>query len=149
MRHSEHPLSEILMCWIALAIALAIAFSPQNAAGGAYDSEAVYGKAPRWSNDHQLADTVIAGPDCVSPSPSQQAEYLAGRDAYGYPVAPADNYTGYRNTAGPKVELEVQLDQKMPGGKAVDITSGTIPYTVGSAQGGYYPPQRHCAPYFK
>jgi hypothetical protein len=102
---------------------------------------------PRWSNDHHIADTVITTPDFVELAPGQGAEYVPGRDAWGRPVAPADNHTG--RASGPPVEVEVDLGTKHIGGHDVELSSGPMIYDPANNTLGGYPLGRDCTPHFK
>lgn len=139
MGRGEHTLSDLLIYGVAFSIAAAIAFAPQKAASGSYDTGAPVPVGPRWSNDHQIADSVIAGPDCVELAPGQSANYVPGRDAWGRPVAPADGHTGYR-TVLPSVEV---AKKKTPH-KSVTIHTGPMFYDPLHNTVSGYPLARDC-----
>lgn len=141
MGYGEQKYSDLLIYALGMALAAAVALAPQTASSG-FEAGGTPDAGPRWSNDHHTADSVVVSPSgCVFPSPSQQAEYVPGRDAWGNPVAPADNYTGHPNAL--PLELDVHLGRKHLGGHLVDL------HTHPSA----FPPAntlpRDCTPYFK
>lgn len=144
MGRGEHTVSDLLIYGIAFSIAAAIALTPQKASSGSYDTAAPVPAGPRWSNDHQIADSVIAGPDCVELAPGQSANYVPGRDAWGRPVAPADGHTGYA-TVLPSVEVEIQKKKKKHGSRAVTVHTGPMYYDPLHNTLSGYPVPRDCA----
>ncbi len=148
MGRGEHSISDMLIYAAAVSVALAIALSPQRALSGSYEAGGAAPKGPRWSNDHHLSDAVVtAGPDCVALAPGEAADYIPGRDAWGNPVPPADNHTGYVNTL--PIEVDVHLGGKKIGKKFVDLSTGPMIYEPAPRTLGGYPLTRDCAPHFK
>lgn len=147
MGRDEHGFSDILIYGVGLSIAIAIALAPQLAFSGNYEAGVPAPKAPRWSNDHHIRNSVIAGPDCVALPPGWAADYVPGRDAWGNPVAPADNHTGYVNTL--PIEVDVHLGTKKFGKKRVDLYTGPMIYDPAQGTANTYPLERDCVPHFK
>lgn len=148
MGRGEHALSDLLIYGIAFSIVAAIALAPQKAASGSYDTSAPVPAGPRWSNDHQIADSVIAGPDCVELTPGQSANYVPGRDAWGRPVAPADGHTGYV-TVLPSVEIDIHKKKNKHGHKTVTAHTGPMYYDPLHNTVTGYPVSRDCTPTVK
>lgn len=143
MGRGEHTLSDLLIYGIAISIALAMALAPQKASSGSYNAGAPASTGPRWSNDHHIANTVTAGPDCVELAPGQSSNYIPGRDAWGRPVAPADGHTGYAVVLPP---VEVKKDHI---GKSVTTFTGPMIYDPVQNTLNGYPPLRDCTPRVK
>lgn len=133
MRHEANTVDQMLIYWLAIALALAILIAPQPAVGGAYVSGGNGYHAPRWSNDFQLQQGVIAQPDCVTMAPGASAEYIPGRDAYGRPVPPADS-PRYFGNALPYVDLDIKLGKKHVGGKTVKLYADGYAYDPATNQ---------------
>ena len=113
----------------AIAVALAIALvAPRVAYGGGLDRKTPQA-GPRWSNDHHVPGVSVA-PDC-----RDRADYVAGRDVWGRPVAPADLPTASPNTPPLIVDVEVDVPRRQAaagvGRQAtahvpVDLAAGTL-----------------------
>ena len=148
MGYGEHRISDVLIYAVAFSLALAIALAPQRASSGPYEAGGNPPPGPRWSNDHHIIDSVTVGPDgCVAPAPGQRAEYVPGRDAWGRPVAPADDHTGFEKSI--PVEIDVHLKRKRIGRKRVDVSTGPMIYDPGLNTLNGYPLKRDCTPHFK
>ena len=93
----------------ALAAALAIALlAPPAALGGGLEREAAP-VGPRWSNEHHVPGISVAT-GC-----RDRADYVAGRDAWGRPVAPADLPSLSPNTPPLIVDVEVDVPRRQAG----------------------------------
>ena len=109
-----------MLAALAAALAIALVASPRAAHGGGLDRKASPA-GPRWSNEHHMPGVSVTT-DC-----RDRADYVAGRDAWGRPVAPADLPSVSPNT--PPLIVDVEVD--VPGRQAtvhvpVDLSAGAL-----------------------
>ena len=150
MKYEARFIDQSLIYLLAIAFALAILLTPHPVMSGAYMSGGGGSHAPRWSNDFQLQQGLIAHPDCVTLAPGAGADYIPGRDAYGRPVPPADTLQPLMNTL-PGVDLDIKLGKKHFGDKTVKLYAdgyGYDPVTDQFTLNGQ-PMQRDCLPWPK
>lgn len=121
MDHETSPYEQFIIYTLALAVALAVAFFPMTARSGAYTTPGAAPKAPRWSNEHHLRESVVVTPDCIAAPYGAGPDYIPGRDAWGNPVLPADPMTGFRPSLPMGVGIEVDLGTKHIGGHKVEL----------------------------
>ncbi len=134
MRHEAHTFEQMIICWLAIAMAILFMIVPQTAQSGAYETGQRGYHAPRWSNAAQLQQGLIAGPDCVAMAPGASAEYIPGRNAYGQPVPPADSPMIFGNAFPVDLDLEVKLKTKKIGRKSIDVYPDGLGYDQASNQ---------------
>lgn len=152
MKHEAYTFEQLVIYGLALALAIAIAFTPSSARSGAFEThpegQAQGYVGPRWSNDHHHERDLIVRPDCVTLPPGASAEYVPGRDAWGRPVVPAEPPKGFRDSFPMGVGLDVKLGTKHVGGKDIELHGGNLnfdPSTNELSLNGYTW-QRDCLP---
>lgn len=148
MSRDEHSFSDLLIYAIAFSLAAAIVFAPQKARSGSYTADASIHSKPRWSNEHHVSNpyygAATASPDCIGYAPGASPEYVAGVDAWGRPVSPAEGYGHYAKTPLP-VEVDVLLKHKRTGKRHVGVTTGPITLDAANNMINGYPVSRDCA----
>ncbi|MDA7946608.1 MAG: hypothetical protein MPJ78_03950 [Hyphomicrobiaceae bacterium] len=147
MRHAAKTIDQMLIYWLAIAMAAAVLIAPRPAISGGYVSGGSGYNGPRWSNDFQLQQGLVVQPGCVTIAPGASAEYIPGRDAYGRPVPPADS-PSYFGNALPNVDLDIKLGKKHIGGKTVKLYADGYAYDPVTDQFTLHgqPMQRDCLP---
>ena len=150
MKYEANFIDQLLVYMLTIAFALAILLTPQPVMSGAYVSGGNGYHAPRWSNEHQLQQGLIAHPDCVTIAPAADANYIPGRDAYGNPVPPADTVDTLMNPL-PNIGFDVKLGEKHVGDKTVKLYADGYGYDPVTNQFTLYgqPMQRDCLPWPK
>lgn len=128
MERETHTCEQLIIYGLALALAIAVAFTPGNARSGAYESHPQDDKAPRWSNDRHHEQGLIVRPDCVALPPGAGAEYVPGRDAWGRPVVPAESPKGFNDPFPVGVGLDIDLGTKHVGGKDIEMHGGYLQF---------------------
>ncbi len=132
MIHGTYKIEQFLIYALAVALALAVAVMPVPANSGAYTSDNVNRVGPRWSNSQHHEQGLIVRPDCVALPPGADAQYVAGRDAWGRPVIPADPPKAFKENFPVEVELDVTLDSKHIAGKEIELHAGRFTFDPAS-----------------
>ncbi|MGI9382160.1 MAG: hypothetical protein ACR2PO_03330 [Methyloligellaceae bacterium] len=105
---------------IALALVTAFAATPRVAHAGGLD-RAASPSGPRWSNDHHVPGVSLAN-DCRN-----RADYAAGRDVWGRPVAPADLPGASPNTPPLTLDIEVEVPRRQAAnGQGQQVTAHVL-----------------------
>jgi hypothetical protein len=128
MIHGAYTFEQLLIYGLAVVLALAVAVTPGPANSGAYTSDHMKRTGPRWSNDLHHEQGLIVRPDCVALPPGADAEYVAGRDAWGRPVIPAEPLKAFRENFPVEVELDVNLGAKHIAGKEIELHAGRFTF---------------------
>jgi hypothetical protein len=128
MERETHTCEQLIIYGLALALAIAVAFTPGNARSGAYESHPQADKPPRWSNDRHHEQGLIVRTDCVALPPGASAEYVPGRDAWGRPVVPAEPPKGFNDSFPVGVDLDINLGTKHVGGKDIEMHGGYLQF---------------------
>ena len=148
MGTNERSYYQLLAYAVGFWLALAMALNSGKAWSGSWQAGGTPQSGPRWSNDAHIADSVAIDPyGCGSASPNQSADYVPGVDAWGRPVAPADNHTGFVNSL--PVEVDIGLGSRRIGGHRAYISTPDMIFDAGSNTLGGYPLGRDCTPQFK
>lgn len=129
MKHEAYTFEQLVIYGLAIALAIAVAFTPGIARSGAYETHPrAKAAGPRWSNDLHHEQGLIVGRDCVALPPGADAEYVPGRDAWGRPVIPAEPPKGFREPFPMEVGLDVLLGTKHVGGKTIEMHGEYLGY---------------------
>jgi hypothetical protein len=148
MGRNERGYYELLAYGVGFCLALAMALNSGKAWSGSWEAGGAPQPGPRWTNDAHIADSVsVDSRGCVTASPNQKAGYVPGVDAWGHPVAPADNQTGFVNSL--PVELDIDLGDRKAGGHRAEVTTPDMIYDAGSNTLDGYPLGRDCTSQFK
>ena len=132
MIHGTYKIEQFLIYALGVALALAVALTPGPVNSGAYTSDHVNRAGPRWSNDQHHEQGLIVRPDCVALPPGADAEYVAGRDAWGRPVIPAEPPKAFRENFPVEVELDVNLGTKHVAGQEIELHAGRFTFDPAS-----------------
>jgi hypothetical protein len=87
-------------------------------------------RAPRWSNQHHYDAALATRADDCAMSP----DYVAGVDAWGDPVIPADLPRRYSGWAPSAVDIDLNVGHKQIGGHHAELTAGDIYYDLANRQ---------------
>jgi hypothetical protein len=128
MNHGTYTFEQFLMYGLALALAIAVAFTPSRASSGTFTTDPVKRAGPRWSNDQHHEYGLIVRPDCVALPPGADAQYVPGRDPWGRPVIPAEPPKGFNESFPVEIDLDVNLGTKHIAGKEIELHAGRFAF---------------------